>query len=158
MPKRKKGIKRTGKIRKPTKKVQTLSSGTLATLIIFVAFVFLLVFSQFGVFRKEPGGPPVFVPPTISPEEYEIAKNKVTHQITVLNNQVKPANLKIKLHDQVAWINKDQQTHQISGEGWGNVPLEQGESFTQTFDQIGIFSYSCLLEPKLQGTIQVVEK
>lgn len=155
MPKQK---RKTRKIRKISKRTPLLPVGSLAALVIFIIFVFLLIFKQLGVFNASPAGPPAFIVPTLTPKEFEIAKNKVTHTVTIQNNQVKPANLKIKLHDQIIWVNKDKETHQIKGDNWGNVPIKQGESFTQTFDQIGTFPYICSIQTKLQGKIVVVEK
>jgi plastocyanin len=93
--------------------------------------------------------------PTLSPEEIEIISKLETHVVTLENDSFSPQNLTIKHHDQVEWQNKDQETYQIKGEEWGDVPIEPGESFTQAFDQVGVYSYSCPLHPDLTGTIVV---
>ena len=99
-----------------------------------------------------PTEPPL---PTLSPEELEIISKLETQIIVIQNKSFSPTNLTIKLHDQVEWQNKDNETYQITGEGWGNVPIEPGESFTQAFETTGTYTYSCALHPDLTGTIVV---
>jgi len=94
-------------------------------------------------------------PPTLSPEKIEVIAKIETHRVEIENNQFNPSVLQIKPHDQVMWVNKNNQTHQISGEGWGNVPIGNGESFTYTFDEPGTYPYSCSLNPEMKGTISV---
>jgi len=97
---------------------------------------------------------PASIPPLTS-ERREIISNLETHVVTVQNSSFSPQSLTIKLHDQVEWQNKDNETHQIKGEDWGNVPIEPGESFTQAFETAGIFTYSCALHLEMTGTIVV---
>jgi len=94
-------------------------------------------------------------PPTLSPEKIEIISKIETHTVEIANGQFNPPTLTIKAHDQVMWQNKDGKTHKITGENWGNVPIANGESFTQAFDTPGTYSYSCALYPEMKGTIIV---
>jgi len=93
--------------------------------------------------------------PTLSPERKEIISKVETNTVIIQNKSFSPQNLTIKLHDQVEWQNKDNETFQIKGEGWGDVPIGPGESFTQAFETPGTYSYSCALHPDLTGTIVV---
>lgn len=106
--------------------------------------------------------PPTYTSPTISqeiptltPERIEIISKLETHTVVIQNKAFSPENLTIKLHDQVEWQNKDNETCQIKGEGWGDVPIGPGESFTQAFETVGIFTYSCALHPELTGIVVV---
>jgi len=94
-------------------------------------------------------------PPTLSPQQIEIIKKIETHTVEIINGQFNPATLTIKPHDQVMWKNKDGKTHNIKGEGWGNVPIENGENYTHSFEQPGTYPYSCALHPEMKGTIIV---
>lgn len=94
-------------------------------------------------------------PFALTPEKKEIISKLETHTVTIQNGSLSPTSLTIKLHDQVKWQNNDNETYQIKGEDWGNVPIESGESFTQAFETAGTFSYSCVLHPELTGTIIV---
>jgi len=94
-------------------------------------------------------------PPTLSPEQIEIISKIETHTVEIVNGQFNPSTLNIKAHDQVVWKNKDGKTHKVTGENWGNVPIENGESFTQSFDTPGTYPYSCALHPEMKGIIIV---
>jgi len=93
--------------------------------------------------------------PTLTPERKEIISKLETHIVTIENKSFSPQSLTIKLHDQVEWQNKDNETYQIKGEGWGNVPIRPGKSFTQVFETVGTHSYFCALHPEMTGTIVV---
>lgn len=138
--------------------------------IIIIAVLLLLVGGGglFIYFQRKPAKqpsvvtPPAFTTPavseeipTLSPERIEIISKLETHVVVIQNKSFSPPTLTIKLHDQVEWQNKDTETFQIKGENWGNVPIEPGESFTQSFETAGTFSYSCALHPEITGTIVV---
>lgn len=99
--------------------------------------------------------PPGGEAPALTPERLEIISKIENHVVTIQNQSFSPVNLTIKPHDQVEWQNKDNENYQITGEGWGNVPIGPGESFTQSFETAGTYSYSCTLHSELTGTIVV---
>jgi plastocyanin len=59
----------------------------------------------------------------------------------------------------VTFTNDDPYLHEIHGAGfaWGSTEksIYGGESFTQTFDDEGIFPYACYLHPGMSGAIVV---
>lgn len=127
-----------------------------------VAVISLVFFWQKKAFPKPPSLPSTFSPtpehfviPTKTPQEIEIISKIETHTVEIENDKFNPPQLQIKLHDQVVWVNKNNKTHKITGEGWGNVPIENGESFTQAFDEPGTYSYSCALHPEMRGSVTV---
>jgi len=130
---------------------------------VVIAGVFILLTLGVGLWLKQKIAtqeslrpkPTIAPPPTLSPEEIEIVEKITTHTVKIQNNQVSPPTLKIKLYDQVEWVNKDDHDHQIKGENWGNVLIGPEESFTQAFEQEGTYPYSCKLVPTLKGTIIV---
>lgn len=138
-------------------------------LIALLVVVFIITVVSLVLFRKKKASfksPPLqessstqqtFVIPTKTPQEIEIISKTETHTVNIENEQFNPPTLQIKLHDQVMWINKNSKIHKITGEGWGNVPIEDGESFVQAFNEPGTYSYSCALHPQIQGTIIVGE-
>ena len=93
--------------------------------------------------------------PFLSPEKKAILSQIQTHEISIKDGLLSHPELTIKQHDQVTWENIDQETYQIEGKDWGNVPIPSEKRFTQAFDQKGTFSYSCSLHPSLHGTITV---
>jgi plastocyanin len=132
-----------------------------AGIIGFIAIVLLVIYQQqkksLSPSLKETSQPlqQQTAPPTLSPEQIEIISKIETHTVEIANGQFNPPTLTIKAHDQVMWQNKDGKTHKITGENWGNVPIANGESFTQAFDTPGTYSYSCALYPEMKGTIIV---
>lgn len=94
-------------------------------------------------------------PPTLSPQQIEIISKIVDHPVAIEASGFNPPELTVKAYDQVTWTNKDTREHNITGDGWGNVSIGPGESFTQAFNQKGNYSYSCTLNPELKGTIIV---
>jgi len=94
-------------------------------------------------------------PPTLSPEEIEIAKKVEDHYVDITASGFEPKEIKIKTHDQVFWTNKDNKDHKIVGEGWGNLTINPGERFLQAFRKPGTYNYSCALHPELKGTVIV---
>jgi len=92
---------------------------------------------------------------TLTPEEEKIIAQIKTHKVLIENGKLSPPNLTIKLYDQVEWENKDEKACQLEGEGWGNIPLQPGKRFTQSFEKTGLYPYSCGSDPQLRGTITV---
>ena len=79
-----------------------------------------------------------------------------------------PGDLTVTVGTTVQWVNEDAVAHTVtSGESDGVVGtpdeifesgfLEQGETFTYTFDEPGEFPYYCLPHPWMMGTVTVVE-
>lgn len=99
-----------------------------------------------------PTPPPL---PTKTPEEIKIISQIETKIVTIKNLKFEPETLTIKLHDQVVWKNQDTVNHKVKGDNWGNVPIGPGENFTQAFDKVGTYSYTCTLHPTMTGTIIV---
>ncbi len=71
-------------------------------------------------------------------------------------------NLTISVGTTVTWTNQDRDTHtSTSGEGsefdgvWDSKFLEQGEQFSTTFSQPGVFPYWCRLHPRMRATVTV---
>lgn len=93
--------------------------------------------------------------PTKTEEEKKIIAKIETLTVVIKDKKFAPQTLTIKLHDQVAWQNKDSLSHQVKGNNWGNVPINAGENFTQAFDTLGTFPYTCVLHPEMTGTIIV---
>lgn len=56
----------------------------------------------------------------------------------------------------VTFTNKDPFAHNILGVQWGHPEdLNQGDSFTATFDKAGVYPYACWYHPGMTGAIVV---
>lgn len=73
--------------------------------------------------------------------------------------------IRINPGDSVRWSNADTESHTVTSgspeEGQGEIfdsgLFKPGNSFIHTFDDLGEYSYFCLIHPWMQGTVFVVE-
>jgi plastocyanin len=56
-----------------------------------------------------------------------------------------PKVIEIKAGDTVTWTNEDNFTHTVEVDGQEDHKVEQGESFSITFDEPGTYHYVCTL-------------
>ena len=71
-----------------------------------------------------------------------------------------PTLLHAGVDETITFTNSDPMEHNVApaGWGWGHVePLSQGESFTASFEEPGIYSYACSLHTGMTGAIVVGE-
>ncbi len=67
-----------------------------------------------------------------------------------------PTTLQIDPGDTVTFVNTDPMTHNVGGNLWGNLEgMDQGDVFTATFAQPGIYPYACSYHPGMTGAIVV---
>lgn len=72
------------------------------------------------------------------------------------------ANIKIKKGTKVTWTNQDSAKHNVVKEGDGTADLSsellaKGETYSYTFDAVGMTEYLCEPHPYMKGKINVVE-
>jgi len=77
--------------------------------------------------------------------------------IAISNYTFVPASLTVKVGTTVKWTNKDNVIHTVEAadNSWGSKDLNQGDSFSFTFNQAGAFAYRCTQHPLMKGTIVV---
>ena len=70
-----------------------------------------------------------------------------------------PATLNIKKGTTVTFTNKDAAEHTATAadRAWTSKNLQQGESYSYTFEQRGSVPYICGLHPYMTGKIEVIE-
>jgi plastocyanin len=67
-----------------------------------------------------------------------------------------PSILQVDPGTTVTFTNKDPFAHNIIGNTWGHPDdLNQGDSFTATFDKPGVYPYACWYHPGMTGAIVV---
>ncbi len=59
-----------------------------------------------------------------------------------------PKTIEIEAGDTVTWTNEDNFTHTVQVDGQEDHKVEQGESFSITFDTPGTYHYVCTLHSK----------
>ncbi len=80
----------------------------------------------------------------------------------IMDNAFTPAaNLTVKVHSTVRWVNGDDHPHNIEfankAFSTSHYLLGASQSFSQQFDRPGTYDYDCLIHPFMHGTITVVE-
>lgn len=77
--------------------------------------------------------------------------------VIIQNYEFQPAEITIKKGESITWINQDSVKHTATGDSFDSGLLGKGESFTQTFDEVGTFDYICTPHPYMKGKIHVEE-
>lgn len=93
---------------------------------------------------------PVTPAPVASPEVVP-----VTAAVTIASLAFNPATLTIKRGTTVTWTNNDSVSHQIKSASFNSDILSQGQSYSMTFNDAGIFDYSCAIHPAMTGQLIV---
>ena len=85
--------------------------------------------------------------------------NSSTPSVSIQNMAFYPAVIKVKKGSAVTWIQNDRMTHDVvsSDRLFKSQRLRQGQSFTQQFDQPGVYNYYCSLHPSMKGQVIVEE-
>lgn len=83
--------------------------------------------------------------------------NASTSNVSIQNMSFYPAVIKVKKGSAVTWMQKDRMTHDVvsSDRLFKSQRLRQGQTFTQTFDQPGVYNYYCSLHPSMKGQVIV---
>ena len=67
-----------------------------------------------------------------------------------------PTILTVDPGETVTFVNTDPMTHNVTANVWGYFDdLNEGDAFTATFDQPGIYPYACAYHPGMTGAIVV---
>jgi len=67
-----------------------------------------------------------------------------------------PTTLRIEPGDSVTFVNEDSFVHNVTANLWGHFDdLEQGDSFTATFGEDGVYPYACTYHPGMTGAVVV---
>jgi plastocyanin len=77
--------------------------------------------------------------------------------VTIKSFAFNPQEVDVKVGQTVTWTNQDGFAHSVHADdgSFKSEDLNQGATFSQTFDKAGNFSYSCGIHPSMKGTIVV---
>lgn len=80
--------------------------------------------------------------------------------VEIVNFEFKPQKVLVKPGTTVTWSNKDTTIHDIKDTSPLNTPqskdLNQGDTFSITYNQPGTYSYICGIHQYMTGTVEVV--
>jgi plastocyanin len=85
----------------------------------------------------------------------DVSGDTVTVRINGM--RFEPANINIKPGTTVTWVHSSPMPHTVTGTGGKlrSSTLNNGQSFTHTFDDAGRFDYVCEYHPSMRGTVTV---
>ena len=101
--------------------------------------------------------PDVTVIPTESIETTEPTETSLVMKasVDISNFAFNPAVLTIKKGTTVTWTNNEQVPHDIKSESFNSDILKNGQKYSMTFGDAGIFNYLCSLHPSMTGQLIV---
>lgn len=83
-----------------------------------------------------------------------------TVEVMISDFAYSPAEVTIQVGESVTWTNQDSAPHTATGQDRDVLQsgtLNQGESYTQTFDTPGTYEYFCEFHPNMSGVVIVEE-
>jgi plastocyanin len=82
-----------------------------------------------------------------------------TDAVEITDFAFSPATIKVKKGTTVKWTNKDSVAHTVTAKDTSKGPdselLDQGESYSFTFNEVGTFEYFCKPHPNMQAKVIV---
>lgn len=67
-----------------------------------------------------------------------------------------PTTLRVEAGETVTFVNRDGFTHNVTANLWGHLEdMDQGDAFSATFADEGVFPYACTYHPGMSGAIVV---
>ena len=79
--------------------------------------------------------------------------------VTIKDFEFAPSKVTIKVGGTVTWTNDGPSAHTITADdgSFDSGQLQEGKTFSRTYDSIGTFSYHCSIHPSMKAQV-VVEK
>ena len=130
---------------------------TKLSLILVAAFLLAACGPKAG---PTPAGtlPPISQPNTTSVLTTAPAPASGNVDVTIANFAFSPKELTVKVGTTVKWTNQDSATHNViaADNSFKSGDLEQGDSFSFTFNTAGTYAYRCGFHASMKATITVV--
>lgn len=83
----------------------------------------------------------------------EVVQKKNT--VVIQNYAFNPSTITISKGTTITWTNEDSSPHALKSDIFESETLNNGDSFTYTFNDAGTFEYICSIHPSMKGTIVV---
>jgi plastocyanin len=83
-----------------------------------------------------------------------------TDKVTIHDLAFSPTSITVKKGATVTWTNNDSTAHTVtsdSGSELNSDNLEQGESYSHTFNTVGTFAYHCSIHTNMTAKVTVTE-
>lgn len=97
------------------------------------------------------------VPVTTIPPVPSLTPTELT--VWIYDTGFSPKEVTIKVGSQVRWVNADEGPHRVNfvTGGFTAFLLAPGQSSSQKFTRPGVYDYSCIIAPSMQGKVTVIE-
>ena len=83
-----------------------------------------------------------------------------TNAVTIKDFAFSPAKINVKVGTKVTWTNQDSTPHTVtadSGSGPDSGTMNQGQTYSFTYDTVGSFPYHCNFHSNMTGTVEVTQ-
>ncbi len=97
----------------------------------------------------------ILVPPSERVKMFNSDKPIESNTIQIKDKMFIPGELNVQKGSSVTWVNEDNEDNKISGSNFESGILHNGESYTHTFDETGIYVYASEFYPGVTGKIIV---
>ena len=92
-----------------------------------------------------------------TPEEH--SHEPVTMKVILIEDfSFSPQELTIEAESGVTWVNRDEDSHSIKLDTFNSEELAKNDFYTFTFNNVGIYEFSCGVHPNMQGKIIVTQR
>ena len=78
-----------------------------------------------------------------------------TNTVDIKDFAFSPDTITVTKGTTVTWTNKDSAAHTVKGTGFISGTLNQGQTYSQTFNEAGTFEYECSIHPGMRGKVIV---
>jgi|ERR1700683_2197006 len=128
--------------------------------------VVILVAGGWYIFAKNKGASPSATPmPSMSmgssPASSSSSSPTAASSVKIQNYAFSPAAVTVKKGASVTWTNEDSVGHTVTESdgqaGPSSSTLNQGQSYSFTFNTAGTFHYKCSIHPYMTGTVIVTD-
>jgi len=84
-----------------------------------------------------------------------------TDTVSISNFSFSPSSITIKKGTTVTWTNRDNVAHTVvetdGKTGPGSQSIDNGKSYSFTYNTVGTFAYHCSIHPDMTGMVTVTE-
>jgi len=80
---------------------------------------------------------------------------QTANSVAIENFAFSPATITVKAGTTVTWTNRDSAAHTVKSDSFTSPSLNQGETYSYTFNDTGSFAYTCGVHPAMKGTVVV---
>lgn len=82
-------------------------------------------------------------------------KGSSDKRVSIKNSAFTPSPFTVAPGTTVIWENEDSLVHQVGSGDFVSPPLSQGDTFSYTFFEPGVYDYFCPIHPFMKGVIIV---